>query len=41
MAKSSLPNRTVPLALLSFAPLAVLVAWLAVASYALTYLISH
>jgi hypothetical protein len=35
------PDRTIPLALLRLVPPAVLIAWLAVAGYALTYLASH
>ncbi|HZD87738.1 MAG TPA: hypothetical protein VE088_07010 [Gaiellaceae bacterium] len=35
------PDRTVSLALLRLAPVVALVAWLVVAGYALTYVLSH
>lgn len=38
---ASKPDMTIPLKLLGLAPFAVFVAWLAVACYALAYLISH
>lgn len=42
MARPALsPHETIPITLLSLVTVAVFVAWLAVAAYALAYLVSH